>query len=661
MRWRPCGRGCLVIRQLFTGFVAAVLVSAVTLADAAGFWVLSSLSLDNDPDLHLFAHWFEYHASLGIPGDRFAILIHISHELEHRWQKVSEVMSNIGIAFNIRAMSWYSGPWDYVTHHAQLMKLQDQVAKKDDWVIFLDGDEFLALPPCHDAVAIRLGRGRCWRKVPQFLNYLDSINLEFAYCVMVDRLSEGGEPIAIPDANDAKFGALAEAFPRICDVTASLQKTDVRKVCFYKTSVSLLTPHVLSAAKTPSLKLTEFMEKSVNMPVSTLHHFKWTDGIVEKLSRRIYGQDVLGMLDTSGKFPVEDLCWSERVPDFRGLEASQLVSLMQGAPHHILESCLEEAWETQGWARRADMLPLSQNKTAWGLRLERMATSMLMTMVMMWKYHVEADHMRKIASETWTGHWGSVDDCMTLRLNALAEAGDVRWRLKIAEPGPGSCLPPSLGSYEVPGGRGCVSNCLDDNKGYMEFAEAWRRCGLQEECAMVVFGADGLHRLRRGSDPPEAEGTSRRCARFATKSMTAVNVGWNKPASELDFGEKVADCRAAASAQGAPQPGCGLTGAHGGALTVNMDYGLPLEFVGVRTDSPRPFSIRYSLDASSWSNEVEIDGQDAGLEQLGCRVGGCSAAKNGKLNAFQARYVQLHWVRTDLLISFHAQLASVAL
>mmetsp|Transcript_37714 Transcript_37714/g.66296 ORF Transcript_37714/g.66296 Transcript_37714/m.66296 type:complete len:484 (+) Transcript_37714:66-1517(+) len=54
-------------------------------------------------------------------------------------------------------------------------------------------------------------------------------------------------------------------------------------------------------------------------------------------------------------------------------------------------------------------------------------------------------------------------------------------------------------------GKGCEpGHCLEGNRAYDTFSDAWEKCGLTVECSFVMKHSDGNFYLRRDSDPDDA-------------------------------------------------------------------------------------------------------------------------------------------------------------
>lgn len=277
------------------------------------------LSCVGERDAALVAHFVGHYEALGVPRERMHLIVHVGHgDLEGDAAApgglVGEVMGDLGLE---PAMIW-RGHYTSAGLWQRRRGLQRRVVPADGWVLNADIDELHSYPaPLREVVA-----------------HLDEEGLNLLQGPMLDRVAPGGVLAPVEPYGVAGGRRLSEQFPIVADVMCPLgaitraeDADGTVKMMLHRASVlpgigghnPWVARHgpwrregVAYAAGRPLAHFADVVDPAWRFAQpAAVHHYKWTEGLAESLTRRrdaagasargsAYGSAVLDHLEAHG-------------------------------------------------------------------------------------------------------------------------------------------------------------------------------------------------------------------------------------------------------------------------------------------------------------------------------------------------------------------------
>lgn len=213
-------------------------------------------------------HFLKYYKELGI--ENFLIIINSKTEDNPNLQKTKEILSHNGIIPEI-----WIGLYDVYTYRQKRLALQYKHCKSNDWVIGVDLDEFIELPPI-------------FKTFKEFLESNDLHGYSYVKGIFVDRLSSDGELKELQELPDISI-----QFPIKCDITKSILKACIDKIVAHKGNIETGTGHhVLSWSKEYDMySLTHYHD------ILNVNHYKWDDTVISRIKKFALNNDYANIDD----------------------------------------------------------------------------------------------------------------------------------------------------------------------------------------------------------------------------------------------------------------------------------------------------------------------------------------------------------------------------
>lgn len=298
------------------------------MVDRLSLRLFSCLGVEDD--LPLLGHFLAHYAALGVPCERMHFILQASCSGAPGLEAARDMLATHGIS----AAEIWIGPYTSGEMWKRRQALQTRVADAHDWVISADIDEFHEYPaPLEDVLRKLEGDGVTVLQGP-----------------FIDRITPGGllRPVD-PDR------PLEHQFPIEADVMCPIGKdpgandaTGTVKMMAFRGRIlpdlgghnPLPGPGIVFGAGQPLAAFNRIKEAEFRFCLPALvHHYKWTDGLIERLRRRRdtagasvagskYGTRLLDYLEArNGRIRLRDIRirrdvspWHQRLKRLRDLE-----------------------------------------------------------------------------------------------------------------------------------------------------------------------------------------------------------------------------------------------------------------------------------------------------------------------------------------------------
>ena len=261
-------------------------------------------------DLALLPHFIDYYQGLGISSDKMHIVLQASEENTRDMEKAQDVLDDFGI----KAQEIWIAAYTSDSMWEKRREIQKLVAKPMDWVISADVDEFHEFPT----------------NVSDFLNYCEGKGVNCVQGVFIDRLAPNGQLNSVEAAP-----SIWEQFPVEADVICTIRQNEKDGWVNGTVNIMACKGHIFPSRgghgpmvdkikpKYPlgrRLGLVPGIEKPeirFSCPLK-VHHFKWTDSLLNSLKKRLltpgvsergksYGELLLKHIEKEGKIQLEKI------------------------------------------------------------------------------------------------------------------------------------------------------------------------------------------------------------------------------------------------------------------------------------------------------------------------------------------------------------------
>lgn len=287
-------------------FVANATLCKGDRSTSDNLFLISTFPHDDRGQWELVGHFVRhYRDRLGLSASSFRLIIHSeSGDAQGLARMARWLRRDFGITHTFPLLG--------VMRFVKLQEMKFQILRDHvenwNWIIMVDSDEFLSLPPTFGSVS-------------RFVSFLDTQQKQAVYGVVVDRVHHSG-------ALDGPVGPqtlLDTEYPLHCCLTLAITAGDVRRVPIFRGSLRtepgnheilglVLEASIRMHQQNPNSsrilrdnirsRLGENMWKLLPMPyfarfpivnmypqVLTLHHFKFLGGVEQKLQRKTYTLD----------------------------------------------------------------------------------------------------------------------------------------------------------------------------------------------------------------------------------------------------------------------------------------------------------------------------------------------------------------------------------
>ncbi len=289
-----------------------------------------------DRDLPLLGHFIDHYVALGIPVDRFHIVLNAAEKGSPGLARARSVLAERGI---VGGQDWI-GPYTSGDMWERRRALQIAVASHGDWIVSADTDEFHAYPA----------------PLPEVIAECARMGVACVQGPFVDRIAADGALAAVdPDVSPwTTFPVAADIGVGIGKVPGANDATGTVKVMLHRGDVlpalgghnpqpipAELMLYGAPLSRLPDIKTASFR---FSLPFR-VWHFKWTAGLKELLELRrnapnaskagsVYGSRILDYLDRNdGRIDLGDVvvetgtdasgtvAWRDRVREVAALGA----------------------------------------------------------------------------------------------------------------------------------------------------------------------------------------------------------------------------------------------------------------------------------------------------------------------------------------------------
>jgi hypothetical protein len=199
--------------------------------------------------LDLLPHMLSHYKAAGI--DSLIVNLQIEHYSDPLYAEAVDVCRE----FHATLYSVYIGPW--LQHVNTFLFSQARETYPNDWFVLADLDEFQVYP----------------QEIPKFLETVDHEGFSYVEGCVIDRLAaDGGFPAVSKDVS------IWDQFPLAGMLTYPLTGAAIHKVVAVKGKLPL------TGGQHRPLSGKGYPRERQFIPV---HHFKWTQGLDVRLSRRV--------------------------------------------------------------------------------------------------------------------------------------------------------------------------------------------------------------------------------------------------------------------------------------------------------------------------------------------------------------------------------------
>lgn len=278
------------------------------MSDGLSLRLFSCLGVQKD--LALAGHFLDHYTRLGVEPDRIHIILHADREDASELDQAREVLS----AYGAQPAELWTGPYTSGELWARRQALQARIADEHDWVLSADIDEFHEYP----------------LELERFLAACEKDGVTAIQGPLIDRLAPGGKlaPVDPDNPLQPQFPIEADVMCPIGKIPGENDATGTVKLMAFKARIlpglgghnPLPGPGIVFAAGQALASFAEIKDPDFrfNHPV-TVHHFKWTEGVMEHIEQRLdtpgasragsrYGQRILAYLKANdGRIRLDDI------------------------------------------------------------------------------------------------------------------------------------------------------------------------------------------------------------------------------------------------------------------------------------------------------------------------------------------------------------------
>lgn len=262
-------------------------------------------------DVSLLDPAIKHYRQLGV--EHFHIARHVESTDDPEYERSREILARSGLSFS----SVHQGPWDEDLN-AYLIRAQMR-RHPDDWWVVADLDEFQVYD----------------RPLAEVITSCEKEGCDYVVGALLDRVAADGSLAALqPDES------VWEQYPLAGLITLNIPKAGTSKVTLARGSVHL---------RTGQHRVLEGNPMPAELVFPQVHHFKWTDTVLPRLTRRVeaYG---------SGEW---HLTYSDTVDEsrriLRHLKANQ-GHIDVAAPELLMRQCGSDYMDYQPWPELLPML-----------------------------------------------------------------------------------------------------------------------------------------------------------------------------------------------------------------------------------------------------------------------------------------------------------------
>lgn len=254
-------------------------------------WFTSCIGVDYSPAL--IPHFLRHYRDLGIPAERFLLVLNTARFRIRPMRAARAAVAQAGVP---GAVIW-RGPYTSEVKQAKVRALLDRHVAPEDWIVHADADEFQEYPA----------------PLPEFLRSVEAEGANVVSGVLLDRLAEDGRLRAVAPSPSPfeQFPVVGRVGPRVLALTTD-DGGDKRKLMAYRGNLR---------ANRGSGDIAEEMAADArpSRREGVIHHFKWTDDVLDRLRRRVrtyrrkgYGwwtqsQRFLDYYEEHGRIRLEDV------------------------------------------------------------------------------------------------------------------------------------------------------------------------------------------------------------------------------------------------------------------------------------------------------------------------------------------------------------------
>jgi len=262
-------------------------------------------------DLALLPHFITYYKGLGISTQHMHIILQAAEANSPEMEKALAVLKQ----FEITPAEVWIAPYTSATMWEKRREIQQRVAKKEDWVISADVDEFHEFPD----------------ELKVFLDYCNKKGINCVQGVFIDRLTPDGTLAPIKESPP-----LWEQFPVQADVICTIRQEDEKgwengTVNIMACKGDLLPergghfplsngkPIKYTFGNRQLAKFNGIKGASMRFKIPLrVHHFKWNKALLTSLQKRLatpgvsvqgqsYGNLLLKHLGTDQRIQIEKM------------------------------------------------------------------------------------------------------------------------------------------------------------------------------------------------------------------------------------------------------------------------------------------------------------------------------------------------------------------
>ncbi len=230
-------------------------------------WYTSCIGVDYATNL--IPHLIKHYLSLGIPKSNFLLVLNSRSEWSSGMLRARRMLYGLGI----QPKDIWIGEYTSQEKQARVRKVLDEHVKQEDWVIHSDADELHEYPKDLETITTEL----------------DHNSINAVQGPLIDRISSDGvlKEVSLDKTIWGQYPVECHIGPRILGLARG--KTDIKiKLLMYR---GYLRPNRGSGKIDNEFKsLAQYLESDYK-----IHHFKWTDDVLQRLQSRIFTYKKLKM------------------------------------------------------------------------------------------------------------------------------------------------------------------------------------------------------------------------------------------------------------------------------------------------------------------------------------------------------------------------------
>jgi len=223
-------------------------------------WYTSCIGVDFATNL--IPHLLKHYLSLGIPKENFLLVLNSRSECSKGMLRARRMLFEVGM----QAQDIWIGEYTSQEKQARVRKLLDEYVKPEDWIVHSDADELHEYSQSLESVATEL----------------DLKNINAVQGPLIDRVSEDGilKEVSLDQSIWEQYPVECHVGPKILGLARG--KSDIKiKLLMYR---GYLRPNRGSGKIDNEFKdLAQYIESDYK-----IHHFKWTDDVLQRLQSRIF-------------------------------------------------------------------------------------------------------------------------------------------------------------------------------------------------------------------------------------------------------------------------------------------------------------------------------------------------------------------------------------